>query len=805
MKRTQTGQVWETQDYELMRSTSQKIITTVSATYLVFHFILTLGWPQIFSPRLWICTLLMGLTTALCFSLLQKHFLVAQLTWFTGLLIVLYTAFYYFARPEIIFLLIFFPMMAEVMVGLKPALIMEGLILGLIFFWEKIPFLTPLPENYYLSLGMLSVATTTLGWSLSHNLISAIESSGYHYHEALRNLEEARQHRAEISSLLNEVNKANYQLERLNTMLSFARARAEEAHEERSRFTMAVSHELRSPLNFIIGFSDLMVNSPETYGDLREWPAGLYEDIQEIYRSSDHLMGLINDILEMGKIDARQMTLFREKISLETIFTAVYDMVEAAVKKKNLNLDLELEPDLPLIYVDETRIRQVLLNLVTNALRFTDRGKIKMSGRLKDHNQIEIEVSDTGAGIAPEDLKKIFHEFRQVGNQNWQRSEGTGLGLAIGRRFILMHGGDMSVESRPGKGSVFRFTLPVRTEDEEVEIISTSRGLLNPEQFTSDDEEQLAARRLFEQKESNRSPMLVFLAEDLFWARIFAELMTEYKINLLSDSSRLDAVIRQVYPRAVIIDQALVNDPHVQALVANPPYEIPIIAFPIPINLNRVTSLPEGVNRYLIKPVSRQTLLEAVNSVGVRLKTILVVDDDPAMVRFVVQSLKGQADPSSTSGVKNDDQEAEDPLTQLDAAETNFLTAYNAAEALSRLKSEEVNLILLDLELPDMNGLVLIEKLREDETLNRIPIIIISANDLPQVLSSNQHSTYQVMINRPFQRSELADILKSTIKDLLPVYGLGENEVESVADHTSAEEQKAQNVPHRVKKTIEVK
>lgn len=762
--------LWEAQDYELMRSTSQKIIATISVTYLALHFILTLGWPQTFSPRLWVCTLLMAFTTVLCFSLLKKHFLLAQIVWFGGLLLVLYSAFYYFERPEIVFLLIFFPMMAEVMLGLKQALFLEGMILLLVVFWERTPFLMPLPEGYYFPLGMLSVATTILGWSLSHNLISAIESSGYHYREALVNLEEARQHRAEISSLLNEVNKANYQLDRLNTMLSFARARADEAREERSRFAMAVSHELRSPLNFIIGFSDLMVNSPETYGDLREWPAGLYEDVQEIYRSSEHLMSLINDILEMGKIDARQMTLFREKISLETIFAEVHDMVEAAVKKKDLVLEMEVEPGLPMLYVDETRIRQVLLNLVTNALRFTDRGKIKMTGRLKDRTQVEIEVRDTGAGIAQEDLKKIFQEFRQVGNQNWQRTEGTGLGLAIGRRFILMHGGDMSVESRPGAGSIFRFSLPLWVEGEGIEIISASRGLLNPDEFTSDDDDQLAARRLLEQKESNRSPMLLFLSEELFWARIFAELMTEYKVTLLSDPSRLAAVIRQVYPRAVIIDRALMEDPRVQMLVANPPFEIPIISFPIPVNLNRVTRLPEGVNQYLIKPVARQALVEAVMAVGVPVKTILVVDDDPAMVRFVVQSLKGQAGVISPADEDPEDRAQEYSEARPDLAGTLFLTAFNAAEALQRLREENVDLILLDLELPDMNGLVLIEQLRENEAFNHIPIIIVSANDLPQVFSSNQSATYQVMINRPFSRSELADILKSTINDLHPIY-----------------------------------
>lgn len=769
---------WETQDYELMRSTSQKIIATVSLTYLFFHFAATLGWPQIFSPSLWSCTLLMALTTIVAVSLLEKHFLLAQIGWFSGLAIVVYTAFTIYQHPEIVFLLVFFPMMAEVMVGLKPAILLEAVILIMVSIWNWVPFLTPLPANYYLSVGLLSIATTSLGWSLSNNLISAIESSGFHYHEALKRLEEARQHQAKISSLLNEVNKANYQLDRLNTMLSFARAKAEEAHEERTRFAMAVSHELRSPLNFIIGFSDLMVNSPETYSPIKKWPAGLYEDIQEIYRSSNHLMGLINDILEMGKINAQQMTLFREKTSLATIFEEVHEMVNAAVKKKGLTFEIDLQPELPFIYVDETRIRQVLLNLVTNALRFTDKGKIILQGRLKQPELIEIEVRDTGAGIAREDLSKIFNEFRQAGNQNWQRAEGTGLGLAIGRRFILLHGGEMSVESEPGQGSTFRFTLPVRPEDEEVEIITPARSQLDPEGYSSDDSQEQIERHRYELQESNRSPMLLFLAEDLFWARIFAELLTEFKVTLLSDPSQLNTVTKQTYPRAVIIDQSLVNHPEVKSFAAHPPYEIPIIAFPIPINLNRVTHLPEGVNNYLIKPVSRQSLMEAVAAVGDQIKNILVVDDDPAMVRFVIQSLKGQISGGPDHQNEIGSNPGETFQTAIKLNDLEFLTAFSAGEALTKLKSAPVDLILLDLELPDMNGLLLIEQLRVDAKLSQIPIIIVSANDLPQTLNSDLSSTYQVMINRPFNRSELAGILKSTINDLLPVYISGDNELD---------------------------
>ena len=147
-------------------------------------------------------------------------------------------------------------------------------------------------------------------------------------------------------------------------MLQQARRRAEDARADRDRFILAVSHELRSPLNFIIGFSDLMVNSPETYADPDVWPPGLYDDAQEIYRSSNHLLELINDILDMGQIDARRMTLFREKASLIQIVDEVRKMVRGAFDQKGLSLKVEVGSDLPDVFIDCTRIRQVLLNLV---------------------------------------------------------------------------------------------------------------------------------------------------------------------------------------------------------------------------------------------------------------------------------------------------------------------------------------------------------------------------------------------------------------------------------------------------------
>ncbi len=721
-------------DFELLYSTSRKVVLTTSAIYIFWHIVATLGFPAIFSPSLWLCSLSMIITVALTLILMPRRLRDSQIVWFFGLSITIVIAFVLYDQPEISLIFLFLPMMAEVMMGLNPALVLEGCLLFLVLIWNGISFLPVLPIPYMLGVGLGSIFSTMLGWGLSDNLISAIESSNYHYAEAVKHLEGTRQHRAEISSLLKEVNKANFQLDRLNQMLSHARARAEEAREERDRFALAVSHELRSPLNFIIGFSDLMVNSPETYAAPKEWPAGLYEDIREIYHSSTHLLALINDILDMGKIDAQQMTLFKEKVELERIFDEVAEMVRPAIEKKNLYLHIEIDSRLPQLYIDHTRIRQVLLNLLTNSLRFTSQGGVTLRGYRKNDDFVQIEVSDTGEGISSEELPKVFSEFRQAGNQNWQRREGTGLGLFIGKRFIQLHGGEMGVKSILGEGSVFYFTLPL--EDSHETNLSEINYQLNLSPVSA---------------VSATQPLLLFLVKDYFWARNFAESINGYKFTLVKDPEQLYNLTSQIYPWAVIIDPPMLQYGSVEAFIKNPPYDVPIITLPIPVNLNRITTLPDGVFSYLVKPVPRQKLLNTLINLDRPIQKILVVDDDDTMVRFVSQTLK--------SGRQFND---------LLAVDINILTATNGQEALEYLHNILVDVVLLDLDLPDMNGLRLIEIMQQDALLMEIPIIIISANDLSPSMRPVEEVYFRVSLNRLFYQKELASLLSATLNNITP-------------------------------------
>lgn len=725
------------EDFELLQSTSRKVMTTTGAIYLAWHAAALLFWPSLFSPSLWVPSLMFLGTYLLAMRLLPRHYFIGQAVWFTGLTLVTLQAFILYPYPEILFLLALLPMMAEVTLGLRGTLLVGVALILAVNNLSLVPFIPLLSDAYPLALTLAILAAAALGWGLSDNLISAIDAASYHHRLAVQRLEETRSHRAEISVLLNEKNKANYQLERLNRMLELARTQAEEAREDRERFAMAVSHELRSPLNFIIGFSDLVVNSPETYGALETWPPGLYDDIQEIYRSSTHLLGLINDILDMGKIDAQQMTLLKERADMAAIIAEVRQMVESPVHKKGLELKTDVAPGLPEVYVDRTRIRQVLINLVTNALRFTTSGSITLRALRGEGDLLRVEVEDTGSGISQEDQNKIFEEFLQAGNQNWQRNEGSGLGLAIGRRFVQLHGGEMGVHSELGRGSIFYFTLPVQERVSEMDALS--REAL----------ERLERSRRRKLDGGGQETLLLYLTPDHFWARIFSESLQGYSVMLLRDPAALAATTARLYPRAVLIDPTWMDDAHVRDFIAHPPYDLPVLKVGLPASFSQGAQLPQGAVAYLVKPVARPSLLQAVQSLGEGVRRLLLVDDDPAMLRYLSQTLKA---------------------AEQDGGSVDYecISALNGAEALTILTHEGADAVLLDLDLPDMDGLRLLDRMQQEEVLRGIPVVIVSANDLPQRISLQQTGELQVLLQRPFTRKEAADVIQAVVENLTP-------------------------------------
>jgi signal transduction histidine kinase len=269
------------------------------------------------------------------------------------------------------------------------------------------------------------------------------------------------------------------ELTKTNTELDKARQAAEEAKRYRGQFLANMSHELRTPLNAIIGFSETMLKFPAMYDDV-ELPDNYQTDLNQIYNSGRQLLSLINDILDLSKVDAGKMEIFMQRVDLEDLIRSVLSTAEGLVGSKPIKLDTDLPNPAPLIWADETRMRQVILNLYSNAIKFTDSGSITLIVRELPEG-VRISVTDTGKGIDSRFHEAIFEEFKQAETSGRDPRSGAGLGLAICRHLLGLMSGRIWVESEPGKGSTFHIlvsnyrddaTRPTRRETSTMPVVA---------------------------------------------------------------------------------------------------------------------------------------------------------------------------------------------------------------------------------------------------------------------------------------------------------------------------------------------
>ena len=290
-----------------------------------------------------------------------------------------------------------------------------------------------------------------LGYAISWSLIGPVKrmdarlreiaAGDFSQHVAVSN-------RDELGTLAANLNRMSEELGRLYRQL-------EAANRHKSRFLANMSHELRTPLNAILGYTELMTDT--IYGEV---PAKMRHVLERVQQSGRHLLGLINDILDLSKIEAGQLILSVEEYSVGDVVKSVVAAVGSLAAEKKLALTAIVPADLPRGKGDERRITQVLLNLVGNAIKFTEAGEIRIGTSATDGSFL-VSVSDTGSGIPQADQQRIFEEFQQVDSSSTRIKSGTGLGLSIAKRIVEMHGGRMWVESSVGKGSTFSFSLPI--------------------------------------------------------------------------------------------------------------------------------------------------------------------------------------------------------------------------------------------------------------------------------------------------------------------------------------------------------
>jgi len=294
--------------------------------------------------------------------------------------------------------------------------------------------------------------------------------AGY-FEQAQRLLAETLDHRAELVQALDDLSHANRQLALMNKRVNALQSIAEDAQAAKTRFVARVSHEFRTPLNMIIGLTDLLIEKPENYDAVLS--PRMRDALRVVHRNSQHLSDMVNDVLDLSRIETDHVVLRRERIPIQAIIHVAVEAVRPLIENKRLEMRLDIPENIPDVYCDRTRIEQVVLNLLSNAVRYTDQGFIAIEAR-QQTNHLCVRVTDTGQGISPQDRERIFEPFAQGTSTVWRNKGGTGLGLSISKQFIELHEGRIWVESELGVGTTFAFELPISSWIEHLDTFQQS-------------------------------------------------------------------------------------------------------------------------------------------------------------------------------------------------------------------------------------------------------------------------------------------------------------------------------------------
>lgn len=511
----------------------------------------------------------------------------------------------------------------------------------------------------------------------------ALNWSWSHYIRAEREADRAMRQQAEFAEMVKSLNAAQDRFEQANHELERARHAAEDAQRLKTEFAAMISHELRTPLNLIIGFSEMMAAGVDSYATQPLSPIQ-QRDIDTVYRNARHLSSLIDDILDLARIDALRMGLLRERVVFAELAREAVASIEPLFQRKGLRIQLDIAPDLPPLMLDRTRVRQILVNLLSNAGRFTEVGGAWVTAHLDEHDVV-VSVTDTGVGIAQEALLHVFEEFRQLEGPLGRHTDGSGLGLAISKRLVELHGGAMWVESQIGQGSSFYFTLPTS----ENIISNTMRR--EWESWAKPNDAGEAARRI-----------ILIDDEDSDAAHILQRYLDGYQVSIamnldevrrLRENSSITAVVllgsaeQAIWPLAQKV-KAQVGD-------------LPVLVCALP--GRRDLSHELGVVDYLLKPILREQLARVLRHNGKLPRDLLVIDDDPDLVYLLAR------------------------MTRSIARRTRVRIARGGAEGLAALRERRPDLVLLDLLMPGIDGFTVLQTMRADESLRDIPVVVITA------------------------------------------------------------------------------
>ena len=577
-------------------------------------------------------------------------------------------------------------------------------------------------------------ATLALEWMASSGLYTVANWAWNSQQRAMRLLADLRQRQEELNRTVTALTEATRRLERTGYELAVARLHAEEARQLKARFAANISHELRTPLNLILGFSEMMYFRPQVYGAM-QWPSGLRRDVHHIYQGSRQLLELINDVLDLSRIDGARMTINREPSDLGEVIEEAVATIRSLLRGRPIELAANVPADLPTIDLDRTRIRQVLLNLLNNAARFTDAGRIGVAATLRERDVL-VCVADTGVGIPEIELSRIFEEFHQVDMSLRRNREGAGLGLAISKRFVSLHGGRVWAESDVGQGSRFFFTLPLSPDAAAGQLRHVGRITPVGQRY---------------------EPAVLLLEPDPAVREMLQRRLEGYRLVAVGDVEEVPEMARQWHPRALLVNVspgAPLGQNVQRRILENLPSQVPVLFCSLP--SQNWLSLETGVLDSLTKPISRQQLLGAMAQVPQR-DRVLIIDDDRRFVQLMARFLESDQHPYQVRW------------------------AYDGHEGLALVQQERPDIILLDLIMPGMDGFALLERLQAGEETASIPVIIVTATDFGEELLNSQGSELSIVRRTGLAPGEVLRYLQVVLDETRVVYP-----TESAADMRAA-------------------
>ena len=473
-----------------------------------------------------------------------------------------------------------------------------------------------------------------------------------------------------------------------------AREQAQEANRTKSAFLANMSHELRTPMNAIIGYSEMLLEESEDTGE--KW---MQPDLEKILSSAKHLLQLINDILDLSKIEAGRMTVFLEPVDIAKTARDVAATVEPLVARNSNTLELRCPDGIGAMRTDLTKLRQTLFNLLSNACKFTERGKITLVITRRDDGMVAFAVSDTGIGMDRGQMDKLFADFVQADASTTRKYGGTGLGLAISRKFCRMLGGDITVESAPGQGSTFTAILPLEAREPAPETAPPPPPAAvhsEPPPPAPAGDKPRATLLVIDDDPNSRDLMRRMLEKEDFTVLVAAggaegvAMAKERSPDLIT----LDVMMPSMDGWAVL--SALKSDPATA--------EIPVVMMTMV--EDRPMGLALGAADYLTKPVQKSRVLDAVaRCVKHKTDDILIVEDDPMAADIVWRTLEADG--------------------------RKCRHARNGLEALELVRHSRPALIVLDLMMPEMDGFDFLDSLRAEGTdFAAIPVVVLTAKDL---------------------------------------------------------------------------